>query len=121
MFKGVVSPMVKGKKRYLLFGVKTDAPHLSWGDVQEAIWGALHHLIGTLGSSYSELALILYDEKLHLGILRCSHGNLAAVRASLTLISEIDGRRTSFLSIRVSGTILTLKKLMHSLSISRYF
>jgi len=114
----VFQPVVKGRKRYLLFGVKTDASHPSKGDVKEAVWGALHLLVGVLGSSYSELALILYDEKLNLGILRCSHRNLASVRASLTLISEIDGRRTSFHGIRVSGTILTLKKLMHSLSIS---
>ena len=113
--------MVKGKKRYLLFGVKTDAALLSKWDVKEAVWGVHHLFIGALGSSHSELALILYDEKLHLGILRCSHRNLIAVRASLVLISEINGRRAAFLTIRTSGTILTLKKLMHSLSISRCY
>jgi ribonuclease P/MRP protein subunit POP5 len=106
--------LVKSKKRYLLFGVITALPQLNRETVQETVWEALKMLIGNLGSSHSELSLIFYHEKKQLGILRSSNRNLTAVRAALTLISEINGRRTSFLTLRTSGTIITLKKLIHA-------
>ncbi|RJX15512.1 ribonuclease P protein component 2 [Candidatus Bathyarchaeota archaeon] len=95
------------RQRYLMFKVVCGKT-LSKTEVWKAIVESFRMLLGVLGLSQANLTLIEYDEKKQVGVLRCSHKFLDAVRASLTFINQINNEKANVYSLRVSGTLKTL-------------
>lgn len=75
-----------------------------------AIWDALYSLYGDIGVSECGIWLIDYDEKRGVGILRCTHTKVEAVRAALACIHMINGRRTCIRGVVTSGTIKAARR-----------
>lgn len=98
------------RKRYVLYKVLCENDGFKKGSVRKAIYESFSRFFGFLGLSQAGLIFIDYNENEKMGILACSHRFLEPIRASLALISQIDGKKANVYTIRVSGTIKSLKE-----------
>ncbi len=87
-----------------------DEDGISERELLRAIWDALYSLYGDIGVSECGIWLIDYDEKRGVGILRCTHTKVEAVRAALACIHMINGRRTCIRGVVTSGTIKAARR-----------
>ena len=98
------------RKRYVLYRVLCENDGLGKDSVRKAIYESFFRFFGFLGLSQARLIFIDYDENEKVGILACSHRFLELVRVSLALISQIDGKKVNIYTVRVSGTIKSLRE-----------
>jgi len=56
------------------------------------------------------LRVIWYDSGTGLGIVRCSHRSVGALKTAASAVTEISGRRATMRTMGVSGTIRALRK-----------
>jgi RNase P/RNase MRP subunit POP5 len=83
--------------------------------VRKAVYEAYRRLFGLAGLSQAELAWIGYMENLGLGILRCNHRAVSSLRAALAMTGTLNGRKARICTVRVSGTVKTLKEIVKQL------
>jgi len=79
-------------------------------DVIHTIWSAILKLFGEYGASQVNLALIEYNPQKSYAVVRCLHKALEMVKASITSITEINGKPAAIHIVRVSGTLKALRK-----------
>lgn len=79
-------------------------------DLIRALWDAVLQLFGEYGASRVNLSLIEYKAEKNYAILRCSHGVLDMVRASVASVTEIKGKPVAINVLGVSGTLKSLRK-----------
>jgi RNase P/RNase MRP subunit POP5 len=103
----------RGKRRYLLFHLTVEGDFRPKAEeVWKAVYEAYRRLFGLAGLSQAELAWIDYRGNSGFGILRCSHKAVARLRTALAIIGRLNGRRARICTVRVSGTIKTLKEAL---------
>lgn len=95
------------RRRYLALKVDCEEPFESMV-LSDAIWNAVLRLFGEVGASQAGLYLIRFDEKTHIGVLRCSHTYLPMVRAAVASITKIGGAKAAVHVLRVAGTLKAL-------------
>jgi RNase P/RNase MRP subunit POP5 len=83
---------------------------MSRKDLMNSIWDAIIQLFGEYGASQTDLTLIKYNPERNYAIIRCSHKALEMVRASITSVTEINGKPCAVHTRRVSGTLKALLK-----------
>lgn len=98
------------RKRYILYRVLCENS-LGKDSVRRAIYNSFLKLFGFFGLAQAKLRFIDYNENKNIGILACSHRFLEPVRVSLALTSQIDGKKVNVYTVRVSGTIKSLREL----------
>ena len=97
------------RKRYLLIHVAKENGKIEGQKVREAIFNTYIRLFGLKGLGEAKLSWISFDGERNLGILRCSHRALPRVRAAIALTSTIEGLKARICTVRVSGTIKSIK------------
>jgi ribonuclease P/MRP protein subunit POP5 len=106
--KGLPSSL-RPKKRYLAFRVVGDEA-VSRDEVVRGIWREALSFLGEARSSELHLWVLNFDEERQEGFLVCGHRSVGEVRAVLTLIGELGGKRVVVKPLGVSGTIRALKR-----------
>ncbi len=102
--------MPKGvRRRYLTLKLASEHS-VSREDLMSIIWDAIIRLFGEYGASQTDLALIKYNPETNYAIIRCSHKALDMIKASITSITEINGKPAAIHTQRVSGTLKALSK-----------
>jgi ribonuclease P/MRP protein subunit POP5 len=107
-------PSLRERKRYLLFEVMSER-ELDKRELLKEIWDSMYSLYGDVGASESKLWLIDYhvrdgtNRNRSVGILRCAHDRVDAVRASLACIHTVNDARVGIRVIKTSGTIKGVK------------
>ncbi len=71
---------------------------------------ALTWQIGVEGLEQTQASVISFDEKTGALIMRCLRGSERRLAASLALISRVGEQPAHFESLRISGTVASLKK-----------
>ncbi|RLI05823.1 hypothetical protein DRO26_01070 [Candidatus Bathyarchaeota archaeon] len=97
------------RKRYLLFKVLSEKS-LEKNIIRRSIFESFQKLFGVLDLSCAKLVFLEYDKEKNLGILRCSHTYLDHVRACLAFIRQINHEKVACFTLRVSGTIKTIRE-----------
>ena len=92
------------RHRYLAFKIWSE-DKISRELVIHAIWQSVVRFFGEFQASKFNLWVMTYNEAEGKGIVRCSLETVDLLRASLATITEINGRRTSFQIMGISGTV----------------
>jgi len=104
-------PTLRNKRRYIAFRIVTDG-----SPTQENVWQSIQTSMleheGTRHYGKQDAALLLYHQKSKLGILRVAEPANAIV--DMTLIQEIEGKSAIIRTIKTSGMIGKLKKIMEN-------
>ena len=98
------------RRRYILFKIITEENfRFSKEDLIKSIWSSIWRYFGMKEANKIGLWLIEFDLNKNYGIIRCSHKTKESIITALTLISEINGTRVIFSTLKTSGTIKSLK------------
>ncbi|MBN1761727.1 MAG: ribonuclease P [Methanomicrobia archaeon] len=106
-------PSLRERKRYLRFELMGER-EIDKRELMKEIWDSIYSLYGDVGASESKLWLIEYhrvedrkeeESNLSVGVLRCAHNKVEAVRASLACIHTVNDARVGIRVIRTSGSI----------------
>jgi len=97
------------RRRYLALKIMGEQ-FIEKEDLIRALWDAVLQLFGEYGASCVNLSLIGYEAEGNYAILRCSHGALDMVRASIASMTEIKGKPVAIHVLGVSGTLKSLRK-----------
>lgn len=100
---------LRSKKRYVGFEVYGERP-LTRDEVTRAIWHEVLAFLGENATSELNLWVLGFDEKSQRGFLTCSHVRVGEIKALLSLIGAVNGKRAMFHVLGVSGTIKALKR-----------
>ena len=100
-----ILPSLREKKRYLTFEIISKGKIDDFSVVSNAIWANLLSFTGELGAAKSGVWLLVdkYNEKTQRGIIKVSNKYVNELKASLSLIKEIDKKQVIVRSIIVSG------------------
>lgn len=105
-----LQPSLKERKRYILIKV------ISEFDVEkeklfDSVAKAGLQFLGELGMAKAGLQILpeTYDQKNKTFIVRTGHKFVNETKSALILIKEIDGRKVTLKSVRVSGVVDKLK------------
>lgn len=101
------------KKRYVLFEIK--GPSMQEENAKHAIYAEALKFFGEYGLSEASLKLIKFDEKKNAGILRCERSYLDKVLGFLALVGSLDGIPARLLSLKSSGTVKSLERVLLSI------
>lgn len=99
------------KKRYLTFKIICDSP-VDLKDLSRTLWKSVIYHTGLVGAAKTNFHVFteLYDPAEKKFVIRCLPSDVEMVRLSLALITEIEGKPATMLSIGVSGTMRASKK-----------
>lgn len=102
-----VLPSLREKKRYLVFEVISKEKISDFGHVSEAIRNSSHDFLGRFGAAKAGIIPLedKWNPQLQRGILKTSHKNVDAVKASLAFIRKVGNTDVIFRSIGVSGIL----------------
>lgn len=101
--------MRRPARRYLVFRIMSD-DSFSSERISTEIERSLRRLFGDIGVLHSFPRLVSYDPTKMMGVLRCSAAWLVKVRASIALITQIDGHLVGFFVLKSSGTVASLRR-----------
>lgn len=105
-------PVLKEKKRYLLFEVISPVK-FSAEEVKSAVEDGLKCFLGELGMAKAGAIFISekWDPARQRGLLRVSHKMVDEAIAALILIKSIKNKEVIFRSIKVTGTVKKSKSI----------
>lgn len=106
---GKIPKSMREKKRYIAFKVRSDFK-IKKEELSMAIWGNALSMLGEMKASKLNYWLIEYDEEKMLGILTCSHRMLSEMLACLALVSNVNNKMLSIVTLGVSGTLKALRR-----------
>jgi ribonuclease P/MRP protein subunit POP5 len=107
-------PSLRERRRYLRFELMGER-EIDKRELMKELWNSIYSLYGDVGASECKLWLIEYhrveedrkdaESNLSVGVLRCAHNKVEAVRASLACIHTVNDARVGIRVIRTSGSI----------------
>ena len=107
-------PSLRERRRYLRFELMGER-EIDKRELMKEIWNSIYSLYGDVGASECKLWLIGYhrrvedrkeeESNLSVGVLRCAHNKVEAVRAALACIHTINDARVGIRVIRTSGSV----------------
>lgn len=101
-------PSLKQKKRYVVFEIIAK-DKLVYRDVKKAIKQTLLTFLGELG--YAKAGIMFIDKyKNKHGLIKVNHKHVNELKAGLTLVKKICGKKVIVKSVITSGTIKKLSK-----------
>ena len=105
-----LKPSLKERKRYILFKVISEF-EIEKEKIFESVAKAGLQFLGELGMAKMGLQVLpeTYDQKDKTFIVRTGHKFVNETKSALILIKEIDGRKVTLESVRVSGIVDKLK------------
>jgi ribonuclease P/MRP protein subunit POP5 len=105
-------PTLKEKKRYLAFEIISKSKIKAFSEVSKAVWASTLSYAGTKGAARMGIMLIpdKYNVAKQRGLIRVGHRNTDELKASLTLIKEIEEQPVIVRSIGASGILAKAEK-----------
>lgn len=104
MTKFRVKPTQKENWRYIAFELISDSK-FEEKDVARGMVNSILRFLGELGASRTNIWMLDFLPAKQRGIIRCSHTAVRDVVASITLVSKIEDKKSSFNVLGVSGTV----------------
>ena len=102
--------MKKVRKRYLLFKLHREGPHIDSKRLVTAIRESLLSLYGEIKVADSKIFLNDYDDESGQGIIQCNADLLDCVISATAVLASIDDTCISFQPKKTSGTLKGLKR-----------
>ncbi|OYT54742.1 MAG: ribonuclease P [Candidatus Altiarchaeales archaeon ex4484_2] len=106
-------PTLREKSRYLVLEFRTEK-RLSRRAVSRALWNSVLGFLGELGASRLNLWLIDWDLERNKGIIKVTRESVDDVRASISLIREVEGVGVVPRIASVSGTLKKARIFLES-------
>jgi ribonuclease P/MRP protein subunit POP5 len=102
-----ILPSLREKKRYLAFEVLSKSRIKDYSSVSKAIWQGMLSFTGTKGTAQAGIMLLpeKYNPQTQRGIVKVNNRQVDSLKASLTLIQEIDAMPATVRSVGVSGSL----------------
>ncbi|MDI9619931.1 MAG: Rpp14/Pop5 family protein [Candidatus Nezhaarchaeota archaeon] len=97
--------------RYLVLHVHAPLD-LEARDLERSLRGHIRMFLGVYGLSRCPFKLVAYDREGKIGIVRCPHDSVEALRAALAFLSDIGGVPSSLHVVKSSGTIKKARKVV---------
>ncbi|HEX55111.1 MAG: ribonuclease P protein component 2 [Candidatus Altiarchaeales archaeon] len=97
-------PTLRERNRYLVFEIISDYK-FNRDEIVKSFWNSIMKFLGEHGVSKTSFWVLEWNGEKQRGILKVNHKSVDDVRAALTLIREINGRRVIFHTRGVSGTL----------------
>lgn len=97
-------PTLREKTRYLTFRIHSNHEYHK-GQVINALWNTAFENLGAFDIAKSGFWLVDFDEDEQKGILRTNNKKEQRVRATLTLLKEINNKKAFIQIIKESGTL----------------
>ena len=110
-----VMPSLRERKRYIVFDILSDK-QFSGTAAGNAITKAVVSFVGELGLARMGLVILTDNYHANKGIVRVGHTGVDAFKASIALMSSIEGHPAVVRSVKVSGNIGVTKTAMQSTS-----
>ena len=100
-------PSLREKKRYLAFEVVSNGKIKPFPDVNRVIQSSFHVFIGDLGAAKAGLVFVndRYNDVNQRGLVRVNHKWVDPLKASLTLIKDINHEQVIVRSVGASGIL----------------
>ncbi len=95
-------PSLRAKKRYLAFELISEEP-ASRSDVVKEIMSSASSLLGDANASECDIKILGFEDRK--GIIQCSHAKVKETRASLAVLTRINGKRATLHILGTSGTV----------------
>ena len=101
-----VMPSLREKKRYLAYEVLANSK-VDVNSVAKSLWTSVLEWVGQQGAARMGLIVLTdqYNSTKQRGVVKVSHNMIDELKASLTLITNVDGRPATVRSITVSGNL----------------
>lgn len=106
-----ILPSLREKKRYLAFEI-ISKQKVSASGASEAIWNEMLALNGKLGAAKAGIQFPKFNEKNQRGIIRVNHKWTDNLKSALALIKEIENKRVIMQSLKTSGAINKVERLI---------
>ena len=106
-----VKPSLREKKRYLVFEVLSNTK-VEAQTAAKTLWNAVLGFVGELGAAKMGLIVLNDQYSKQKGIVKVAHNMVDELKASLALITSIEGRPATVRSITVSGNLNKAKAEM---------
>jgi len=105
--KLAILPSLREKKRYLVFEVISKEKISDINPVTNTIWGCVIKFLGLLGAAKAGIMVLhnKWNPKLQRGIIKVNNRHVTALKAALTLATNINNNGVIFRSIGVSGIL----------------
>ena len=102
-----VLPTLREKKRYLAFEIVSESKIKDFSWVSSTVWSSLLSFVGELGAAKAGIIVMQdkYNAKNQKGIIRVNHKYVDQLRASLSLVKQIEGKEVIIRSLTVSGML----------------
>jgi ribonuclease P/MRP protein subunit POP5 len=102
-----ILPSLREKKRYLAFEILSKSKIKDAESVSKAIWQGMLSFGGTKGASQAGIMILSekYNPENQRGIVKVNNKQVDTLKASLTLIQEVDAIPATVRSIGVSGSL----------------
>lgn len=104
-----LKPSLRIRRRHILFYVVSEKS-IKKNEIIREILNSCLRFLGELKAGELYLWISEYDENTKTGILSCSRESLSDVISAITLINKINGKKAAVITLKVSGTIKTLKR-----------
>ena len=97
-------PTLREKNRYLVLRIISKTKFEKKA-VQRVLWNSAFNFLGERGVSKISLWFVDWDEKKQRGIVKVNRQSVEDIRASIALISKIEGEKVIPQILGISGTI----------------
>ncbi len=100
-------PSLRERKRYLAYEIISKEPITDSKAVSETIWKTALKYLGEIGCSEAGIIILSdkFNKKNQRGLIRVNHRSLDRLRATITLIRQVEGQDVIFRSVGASGII----------------
>jgi len=107
----VLKPSSKERKRYILIKIKSSLK-IEKGYISRLVAKAGLQFLGEFGMAKAGIQVLPETVKDSTAIVRVGHKYVNEAKAALALVKEFEGKKVSIQSIKVSGTVDNLKRLV---------
>ena len=105
----VLKPASKERKRYILINIKYNG-EIEKGYVARLVAKAGLQFLGEFGMAKAGIQVLPETVKDSTAIVRVGHKHVNELKSALALVKEFEGKKVSIQSIKVSGTVDSLKR-----------
>lgn len=99
-----LKPSLRERNRYMTFTVTGDIqPNRK--QIVDGIWASLLKMYGEVGASQTSMWVMDWEQTKNSGILKVNHKSVEMLRASMTLLKELNGKKIKTDVSRVCGTL----------------
>lgn len=100
-----VMPSLREKKRYLVFEVLAKRRIAEPSSIRRAVYNSMLQLYGEMGAADAGLIMLDFNASSQRGIVKVSNKCVNSLKASLSLIKNVNAEPATLKSVGISGTL----------------